>query len=322
MNLLSASEDVTAQDFNELGNFIENSIQEENFIYEACAPLLNGGKRLRPMLFLLCTRAKIFSSNEKTMPLATALELIHTASLVHDDILDGAKKRRGVETVNAKYGAQISVLVGDYLFAKAFQLVAENNYSDKVAAVLSKLVKNLCIGEIMQDRSLYVVPTLSEYYTRINLKTAVFLASCCRLGGIISELDDREIDGLAFYGGNLGLAFQIVDDILDFFGDEKVTGKIVGGDLKSGVMTLPVIRALNVSRDADILREIVTSREVTKSDIDKAIEIIKSTDAIEYCKMRAIAHIDSALVNLPFGIKTSVRLALEKIADFVVNRNW
>ena len=322
LNLLSASEDITAQDFKELENFIEQSIREDNFISETCRPLVSGGKRLRPMLFLLCSRAKNFSSNEKALPLATALELIHTASLVHDDILDGAKKRRGVETINSKYGAQISVLVGDYLFAKAFQLVAKNNYGDEVAAVLSELVKNLCVGEIMQDRSLFVVPTLSEYYTRINLKTAVFLSSCCRLGGIISGMDEKEIDGLAFYGNSLGLAFQIVDDILDFFGDEKVTGKIVGGDLKSGVMTLPVIRALNVSKDSKILREIVTRQEVTSSDIQNAIKIIKSTDAIEYCKMRAMAHIDSALVNLPFGIKTSVRLALEKIADFVIDRNW
>ena len=321
MKLLSASEIITTQDLKELGNLIEESIKEDDFIHEACAPLVNGGKRLRPMLFLLCARAKNFSSNEKAMPLAVALELIHTASLVHDDILDGAKKRRGVETSNAKYGAQISVLVGDYLFAKAFQLVAENNYNDKVAAVLSKLVKNLCVGEIMQDRSLFTVPTLSEYYTRINLKTAVFLSSCCQLGGIVSEMDEKEIDGLAFYGSSLGLAFQIVDDILDFFGDEKVTGKVVGGDLKSGVMTLPVIRALNVSKDSEILREIVTRREVTQADVDDAIEIIKNTDAIEYCKMRAMAHIDSALVNLPFGIKTSVNLALEKIADFVVDRN-
>lgn len=322
LKLLSASESITMQDFNEIGNFIETSIQEYDFIHETCTPLLNGGKRLRPMLFLLCTRVKNFPANEKTMPLAAALELIHTASLVHDDILDNAKKRRGVETVNSKYGSQISVLVGDYLFAKAFQLVAENNYGDEVASVLSKLVKNLCIGEIMQDRSLFVVPTLSEYYTRIHLKTAVFLSSCCKLGGIISGLDEKEIEGLSFYGNSLGLAFQIVDDILDFFGDENVTGKVVGGDLKSGVMTLPVIRALSVSNDSEILREIVTKREITKSDIDDAIEIIKQTDAIEYCKMRAMAHIDFALVNLPSEIKTSVKLSLEKIADFVIDRNW
>ena len=161
LNFVSALEDVATKDLQELGECVEQSISEDKFIYETCAPLVHGGKRLRPVLFLLCARAKGICPNERAMPLATALELIHTASLVHDDILDSAKKRRGVETVNSKYGAKIAVLVGDYLFAKAFQLVSENNYGDEVAAVLSKLVKNLCIGEIMQDRELFTVPTMS-----------------------------------------------------------------------------------------------------------------------------------------------------------------
>ena len=322
MNFISASEEITKSDLQELENFIEKSIGEDKFIYKACAPLVAGGKRLRPMLFMSCARAKNFSANEKILPLATALELIHTASLVHDDILDSSKKRRGVDTINSVYGAQIAVLIGDYLFAKAFQLVAENHYGDEVGAVLSELVKNLCIGEIMQDREFFNVPTLSEYYTRINLKTAVFLSSCCKLGGIITGLDKNEIGGLSFYGSNLGLAFQITDDLLDFFGEEKITGKIVGGDLKSGVITLPMIRALQVSNKSDVLREIISSHEITDSDIQTAIEIIKNTDAADYCKNRAIAHIDSALISLPDNIKNSVSCTLKKVADFVVSRNW
>ena len=322
MNFVSGSEDITKEDLQELENFIEKSIGDEEFIYKACAPLVAGGKRLRPILFMICARAKNFSANEKILPLATALELIHTASLVHDDILDSAKKRRGVDTINSVYGAQIAVLIGDYLFAKAFQLVSENNYGDDVGEVLSKLVQNLCIGEIMQDRALFTVPTLSEYYRRINLKTAVFLSSCCKLGGIITGLDKNEITNLSFYGSNLGLAFQITDDILDFFGEEKITGKIVGGDLKSGVITLPVIRALSFSNKSDVLNEIITRREITNADIQIAIDIIKNTDAVDYCKNRATAHIDSALINLPGNIKNSVSHTLEKIAEFVISRNW
>ncbi|MBQ4404613.1 MAG: polyprenyl synthetase family protein [Selenomonadaceae bacterium] len=295
---------------------IRQSIAEDPFIFEACEPLFKGGKRLRPMLFLLCANSKTDCPPEKTMPLAVALELIHTATLVHDDIIDTAKKRRGVETANSKYGAQIAVLVGDYLFAKAFQLVAENNYSHEVTTVLSKLVKNLCVGEITQDRSLFEVPTLTEYYTRINLKTAIFLSSCCRLGGIVSEMDSHEVENLTAYGSGLGLAFQIIDDLLDFFGDEKVTGKPHGGDLKSGVITLPVIRALEVSQEAQTLKEIVTNG----GDVDAAIKIIQATDAVDYCRTRAEAHIDSARVNLPMTLKTSVALALEQVADFIVDR--
>ena len=322
LNFVSVLEDVATKDLQELENSVKQSVSEDKFIYEVCAPLINGGKRLRPVLFLLCSKSRGFCPLEKTLPLATALELIHTASLVHDDILDNAKKRRGVPTINSMYGAQIAVLVGDYLFAKAFQLVAEGNYNAKIDSILTKLVRNLCIGEIMQDRALFTVPTMSEYYDRINLKTADFLSTCCRLGAIIAEMEENDVEALANYGTGLGLAFQIIDDVLDFFGDEKVTGKKIGGDIKSGVINLPVIRALNVSDEADVLREIVTRREVTDTDISDALEIIKATDAVEYCKMRADSHIDSARLSLPFVMKTSVGIALEQIADFVVDRSW
>ena len=313
---MAALNDSAARNLRVLEEQIRQAISEDPFIFEACEPLFKGGKRLRPMLFLLCANSKIDCPPERTMPLATALELIHTASLVHDDIIDTSKKRRGVETANSKYGAQIAVLVGDYLFAKAFQLVAENNYGAEVTTILSKLVKNLCVGEIMQDRSLFEIPTLDEYYTRINLKTAVFLSSCCRLGAIVAKMNAREVDNLTAYGAGLGLAFQIIDDLLDFFGDEKITGKPHGGDLKSGVITLPVIRALEVSNEALTLKEIVTGG----GDVNAAIKIIQATDAVDYCRTRAEAHIESARVNLPFTLKTSVALALEQIADFVVDR--
>ena len=316
MNFVAALNEATAENLRVLEEQIRRAISDDPFIFEACEPLLKGGKRLRPMLFLLCANSKVDCPHEKTMPLATALELIHTAILVHDDIIDTSIKRRGVETANSKYGAQIAVLVGDYLFAKAFQLVAENNYGREVTTILSKLVKNLCVGEIMQDRSLFKVPTLNEYYTRINLKTAIFLSSCCRLGAIVADMDKREVDNLTAYGSGLGLAFQIIDDLLDFFGEEKITGKPHGGDLKSGVITLPVIRALTVSDKSAELEKIVT----TAGDVDAAIKIIQATDAVDYCRTRAEAHIDSARINLPLTLKTSVALALEQIADFIVDR--
>lgn len=320
MNFVAALNEAAANNLHVLEENIRLAIADDPFIFEACAPLIRGGKRLRPMLFILCANAKADCPPEKTMPLATALELIHTASLVHDDIIDTSKKRRGVETANSKYGAQIAVLIGDYLFAKAFQLVAENNYGAQVQLTLSKLVKNLCVGEIMQDRSLFVVPTMTDYYTRINLKTAIFLSSCCRLGAIVADMTEREIDNLTAYGSGLGLAFQIIDDLLDFFGDEKITGKPRGGDLKSGVITLPVIRALQKSSDARELERLVTRGNVTTADIDAAIKIIRATDAVDYCRTRAEAHIDSARINLPLTLKTSAALALEQIAEFVVDR--
>ncbi|MBR2178957.1 MAG: polyprenyl synthetase family protein, partial [Selenomonadaceae bacterium] len=306
----------------ELNKFIESALKDDSFIGEACLPLLKGGKRLRPLLFFICAKSRDNFSLERTLPLAAAIELIHTASLVHDDILDQSKIRRGIATSNAKYGAQIAVLIGDYLFAKAFQLVAEGNYGDEVSLVLSKLVRDLCIGEITQDRSLFKVPTMTEYYYKIRMKTAIFLASCCRLGGIVAELNKDEVESLTDYGINLGLAFQITDDLLDFFGDTNVTGKALGGDLKSGVITLPVIHALEVSHKSETLRKIVTKQNLSDNDIAEAIGIIKETDSVEYCKTRAYTHINAAGINLSDLINNSIVQLLEKIASFVVNRTW
>lgn len=319
LNFISAT-DLT-DDLRNLEHHIEKSVSEDRFIQEICTPILRGGKRLRPILFLLCARSNGNYQPEKSLPLATALELIHTASLVHDDILDGAKKRRGVATLNAKYGAQMSVLVGDYLFAQAFQIVSENHYGDQIGLILSKLVKNLCNGEIMQDRALFTVPTLSEYYRRINLKTALFLSTCCRIGAVIAKLNSQDVENLANYGTSLGLAFQIVDDLLDFFGEENLTGKALGGDLKSGVITLPVIRALRAENNSNALQKILSQDTISDNDIKTAIKIISQTDAVEYCKNRAASHIACARLDLPKNIAQPVKVSLEKIADFVINRN-
>ena len=322
LNFISALNGAINNDLTELNKFIMHTVEDEPFIKEACLPLISGGKRLRPILFFICTMTGGNENVDKKIPLAAAIELIHTASLVHDDILDNSKMRRGIATANSRYGAQIAVLIGDYLFAKAFQIVSEGHYGDEVSAVLSKLVKNLCIGEITQDSSLFKVPTLTEYHKRIYLKTAVFLSSCCQLGGLVNNLQDNDIDSLANYGTGLGLAFQIVDDLLDFFGDTKVTGKQLGGDLKSGVITLPVLRALQVSSDSKQLYEMVTKGNLSDDEIISAIDIIKRTDAAEYCKNRAAAYIESARINLPSTINTITGLALEQLADFVIERNW
>ena len=318
MNFVSSAEGLPTKILVELERKLESAVGDDSFISEACMPLLKGGKRLRPILFLICSRAGGSSSYERLLPLAAAIELIHTASLVHDDILDASKVRRGVSTANAKYGAQVAVLLGDYLFAKAFQFVAEGKYGDEVELILSKLVKNLCIGEIKQDRSLFVIPTLAEYYERIKLKTAIFLSSCCRLGALTAGLDRSSVEGLTNYGMSLGLAFQITDDLLDFFGDEKLTGKKLGGDLKSGVITLPILRALG----SEELRSLVTREDMSDAEVERAIELVRSSDAFEYCRRRAEAHADAARFILPPMIDPTVEKILEQAAAFIVERSW
>ena len=318
MNFVSSAEGLPTKILVELERKLESAVGDDSFISEACMPLLKGGKRLRPILFLISSRAGGSSAYEKLLPLAAAIELIHTASLVHDDILDASKVRRGVSTANAKYGAQIAVLIGDYLFAKAFQFVAEGKFGDEVAEILSKLVKNLCIGEIKQDRSLFMVPTLAEYYERITLKTAIFLSSCCRLGALTAGLDRSMVEALSSYGMSLGLAFQITDDMLDVFGDENLTGKKIGGDLKSGVITLPILRAL----ESEELHSIVTKKNISDAEVERAIEIVRASDALRYCRRRAEAHVEAARIILPSTIDRTVGKVLEQAAFFIVERSW
>ena len=321
MSFISELDETSINEIGELNKFIELAVKDNSFIDEACLPLINGGKRLRPLLFFICAKSGGNISLERMLPLAAAIELIHTASLVHDDILDQSKIRRGTVTANSKYGVQIAVLIGDYLFAKAFQLVAEGNYGDEISLVLSKLVKNLCIGEITQDRSLFQIPTMTEYYYKIRLKTAVFLASCCRLGGIVAKLDKAKVEALTDYGINLGIG-QLIGDVVSHLGDEAVLGKPVGSDMRQGIVTLPVIRALEVSPQSVILNAIVTKCDVSDFDIIRAIDIIKESDALEYCKTRAYAHIDAAQIKLPYFINSSTTYILDKVASFVVDRNW
>ena len=318
LNFVSSAEGLPTKILVELERKLESAVGDDPFISEACTPLLKGGKRLRPILFLISSRAGGSSSYEKLLPLAAAIELIHTASLVHDDILDASKVRRGVSTANAKYGAQVAVLIGDYLFAKAFQFVADGHYGDEVSAILSRLVKDLCIGEIKQDRSLFVIPTLAEYYERIELKTAIFLSSCCRLGALTAGLERSMIDALSSYGMSLGLAFQITDDLLDFFGDEALTGKKLGGDLKSGVITLPILRALG----SEELRSIVTREGISDGEVERAIELVRASDALMYCRRRAEAHAEAARLVLPTTIDPTVSKVLEQAAAFIVDRSW
>lgn len=318
LNFVSSAEGLPTKILVELERILESAIEDDSFIGEACMPLLKGGKRLRPILFLISSRADGADRHEKLLPLAAAIELIHTASLVHDDILDASKVRRGVSTANSKYGAQAAVLIGDYLFAKAFQFVSEGHYGDEVSAILSRLVKDLCIGEIRQDRSLFVIPSLAEYYERITLKTAIFLSSCCRLGALTAGLDRATVKALTGYGMSLGLAFQITDDLLDFFGDERLTGKKLGGDLKSGVITLPILRAL----ESEELRSIVTKENISDAEVDRALEIVRSSDALRYCRLRAEAHAEAARLILPATLDRTVGKVLEQAAAFIVERTW
>ncbi len=282
-----------------------------------------GGKRIRPALCLLAARGSKTFSLEKILPLAEALELIHTASLVHDDVIDEADTRRGEPTANAKWDNQIAILGGDYIFARAFSLIAEGGYGDYVAKRLAELVCNLSVGEIIQDHTVYqAVKDLDNYYERIQKKTADFLEICCELGGLVGGLPEEDTKKLAEYGHCIGMAFQITDDVLDIMQTSEQIGKPAGNDIRQGIVTLPVIHALNVSADAEELAEIVTNPEMTGEMVERALEIVRMTDGVEVAKAKADEYLERARQVIPADLPAEIKDAFVQVADFIGDRDF
>lgn len=283
----------------------------------------SGGKRLRPALYLLAAKSCEGFEEQKAMPLAAAIELIHMASLVHDDVIDRAQTRRGTATANAKWGSQVAVLTGDYIFAQAFSMVSRKGYTEAVGERLAALVQGLCAGEIMQDSALYTAAhDLKEYEQRIAMKTADFLSICCELGGMVGGASPETCAGLKAYGKAVGMAFQITDDLLDVTGDEERIGKPAGNDIRQGVVTLPVIRALEVSPERDELRGIVTRREMTDDMVARAIEIVRASDGVAVARARADEYLKEARRVLPDAVQGEAREAFLEAANYIGQRDF
>ncbi|GAC1624839.1 MAG: polyprenyl synthetase family protein [Ktedonobacteraceae bacterium] len=201
------------------------------------------GKRLRTALTLLSGKMHAYRF-DKLLPLSVAFEMVHLATLIHDDIVDNAKTRRGNPTVNALWGDNIAILLGDYYFAKTAGLIADIN-DNRIDHLFSDTVATVCEGTIMEMMTAGRIDlTLTSYYEKISHKTACLIAACCKGGAIVSQASDEEIDLLYEYGLNLGIAFQIIDDVLDYTEDQATIGKPAGNDLRQGMVTLPLIYAL------------------------------------------------------------------------------
>jgi len=317
--------DVIQSDLDELNEGLIGAVSSPvELVNEVGTHLVTaGGKRIRPALCLLAARGGSSFSLEKVLPLAEALELIHTASLVHDDVIDEADTRRGEPTANAKWDNQIAILSGDYIFARAFALIAEGGYGDYVSKRLAELVGNLSVGEIIQDHTVYqAVRDLDNYYERIQKKTADFLEICCELGGIVGGLPEEDTRKLAEYGHCIGMAFQITDDVLDIMQTSEQIGKPAGNDIRQGIVTLPVIYALNVSSDAEELASIVTDPEMSNEMVQRALAIVRETDGVEMAKAKADEYLERARQAIPVNLPAEIREAFVQVADFIGDRDF
>lgn len=251
------------------------------------------GKRLRPALLLLAARQGTYDA-ERLVPAAAAVELLHTATLVHDDMIDRATTRRGVPTVNSVLSDRVSVLVGDYLFAKSADLAAKTN-SLRVMEIFAEVLMTIADGQL-QEMFAPTTPELlrEDYYRRIACKTASLFRASAAIGATLGQADQRTTEALCQYGFHFGMAFQIIDDILDFVGDERELGKPVGSDLRQGTLTLPAILLLQLVPDDDPVHSILQGNGHRDEDIQRAIDMVRNSPALELSNAEARAFIDAA----------------------------
>lgn len=280
-----------------------------------------GGKRLRPAFALLSARLYLDDLTE-VLPLAIALELVHMASLVHDDVIDNSLTRRGTETVKSAWGNRVSIYAGDFIFARSLSLIAGYERSD-VIDVLAEASMKICEGEITQMLSCYNVELgLKNYLRRIERKTALLISVSCRLGAMIANAPEREAKALRDYGYYLGMAFQVTDDILDIIADEQVLGKPTGSDIKQGVITLPALYALRHSPQREELSRLLASPEACRAETEKIIAIILDTDSIDYSYYITQHFARKAQGQLAFLPEHPLKENLFNIADFILDRDF
>ncbi len=279
----------------------------------------SGGKRIRPMLAILSARA-FGCQDDKPLELAAIIEFIHTATLLHDDVVDGSLLRRGLDTANAIWGNEASVLVGDFLYSRSFQMMVSLQ-NMRVMDILANTTNSISEGEVLQ--LMYVHdPDITEqqYFEVIQRKTGELFCAATQLGAVIAERNEAEINALADYGMHLGLAYQLIDDVLDYSADAATLGKNIGDDLAEGKTTLPLIYALKHGNTA---QQTFIRQAILASSIDNlpAIQVaIQSTHALEY--VRKLAEEKSAqAINSLAGLPASpYKAALISLAEFAVQR--
>jgi len=280
----------------------------------------SGGKRIRPLLLLLCARATNYKGDYHHS-MAVVIELIHTATLLHDDVVDSSSIRRGHETANELWGNAPSVLVGDFLYSRAFEIMVEPN-SMQIMKILSKATNQISEGEVLQLLSIKNANvSQTEYFEVIERKTACLFKAACQIAGILAESNKNVINGLGSFGMHLGNAFQIIDDTLDYESNSSVIGKEVGDDLSEGKVTLPMIYALENTKGSEkaTLSNAITNAD--SSNIDNIINILLSVNAFEYSRKVAKNESTKALKFLEVIPNSEYRSALQLLCELSLDRN-
>jgi octaprenyl-diphosphate synthase len=318
---------LVAEDFDQVNTLIPQRLTSDVALVEEIGQYIveSGGKRLRPMLVLLSSQALGFKGDAH-ISLAAIIEFLHTATLLHDDVVDSSALRRGRATANDKWGNAPSVLVGDFLYSRAFQLMVELANLD-VMAVLARATNTIAEGEVMQLANIgNCEMSEHDYREVIRCKTALLFEAASHTGALIAAKqsptggDDEAVSALRQYGLHFGMAYQLIDDWLDYAGDPAVMGKNVGDDLAEGKLTLPLIQALNTAPQEDraFIREAINARSC--SSIEKISDIVRTCGALDYTRQAAVAEGEHAIAQLDALPDGPYRQALHALTDYSLSR--
>ena len=314
--------DLIAEDL----ELVEAKMRATHEVFQPLAGAINlllgsGGKRLRPALAILASKLYPASDRNKVVSLAAAVEMLHSATLVHDDVVDGSLLRRGLPTLNASWSQGATILAGDFVFARAAYFAAETD-NVRVMRIFSQTLMTICEGELHQlfDLGNWQQPK-DAYYQRIYGKTAALFAAATESAAVLGGASEVEVAALRAYGHNLGMAFQIMDDILDFVGDSSTVGKPVGGDLRQGTVTLPVFYYLQAHPEALQIMQATGNGHAASDALGQLISDIGRSPAIEATRQEATQFIAAAKAALAPWPDSIYRQALMQAADYVVARS-
>jgi len=305
--------------------FVEDKLQivlskADGLIQQTCVSLLqSGGKRIRPLLTLYSGMC-FAPLNPLMIQAAVAAELIHMASLIHDDVIDKSTTRRGKPTVNSLYGDHAAILTGDYLFAEAFNILSTHQLLSSMS-YLVEAIQAMCEGEVNQANEQFSsTVSLQHYFQRITKKTGKLLVACCQSGAILSGASSEELTQMQEYGLNIGYAYQITDDLLDISGDTESLGKPIGADLVNGNITLPILYLLDNPIYGNWLREIMKTRKISRQGGQSIKEALIGSGCLEQAYATATQCIDNAKTSLDKIPSSSYRSTLVHLADSILQR--
>lgn len=311
------------RDFKEMEGAFQGKLQTDAPLLRQTAMYLlkSGGKRIRPGLFLLSASMAEYD-RDFLLPFALGLEIVHMASLVHDDVVDEAALRRGKATVKKKWGNRVSVHTGNFLLSKAMGLMG--SYQDhRINQILSHVSLEMCKGELSQLESLFHLDDrIANYLSRIKRKTALLLSMSCEIGAYLGRADEATVRNVKVYGDYLGMAFQISDDVLDYLPANGKFGKTPGGDIRQGLTTLPLIYALHHAKEADEIRAIFPKQKKTEKEVARILKIVRNCGGIEFSIGIGKSYIKKAKERIAAITNPDIRAAFNQIADFVMERDF